>query len=215
MYEYEWTCSPYDTANDKYCLPDFGGNSSLFQLTWQDSTPEVAYVYSINSDELNCTGIVTALEFCYTSTIRDPSQRSAFLFLLFNRTSENMFEVLKSIQITATPSSATCMPSDPDRCCEVQEFKVQEQFSLSSPNLAIGFGPRQDSTILQQGFPDGQHPMYTAFSHTTTTSLDLGKTYDLGKSSNQSLRLAWMHIGKRRLFQHSYQHASHKLNVRY
>ena len=130
---YEWTCSPYDSANDKYYLPYFGETSEIFQFTWQDSTAGVSYVYPINSNELNCTRLVTALEFCYTTTI-PPSNNSVsevFNFLLLNRQTGNVFEVVNSILVRANPSQANCMNSNPRRCCEVMEFNPQDQFNIN------------------------------------------------------------------------------------
>ena len=195
---YEWTCSPYDSANDKYYLPYFGETSKIFQFTWQTSPVGITYVYRINSNELNCTGLVTALEFCYTTTIApsDNSAREAFNFLLLNRQTSNRFEVVKSILVRATPSQANCMNSNPRRCCEVMEFNPQDQFNITSPNLAIGFGPQRVSQINHQGLLSDLYPMYTTSTHLTSAPLNSGSTTDLNAPVDRSLRLAWLHISE-------------------
>jgi len=195
---YEWKCSPYDSAYDRYYLPYFGENSEIFQLTWENSLNEGSYVYPINDNELNCTGLVTALKFCYTTTLPlvNQSPRNAFLFFTLTRTSnaEFEFEVTRSIQVTATPSSTTCTQDDPHQCCEIKEFSLQDRFNITSPNLAVGFGPRQDSQIVRQGLSDGVYPIYTTSSHRSSASLNLGRTYTLNPSGEEALRLAWLHI---------------------
>ena len=195
---YEWTCSPYDSDNDKYCLPYFGETSEIFQFTWQSSTVGATYVYPINSNELNCTGLVTDLEFCYTTTIApsDSSARKAFNFLLLNRQTGNRFEVVKSILVRANPSQANCMSSNPHRCCEVMKFNPQDQFNITSPNLVIGFGPRRVSQINHQGLLSGLYPMYTTSTHLTSAPLNSGSITDLNAPVDRSLRLAWLHIGE-------------------
>jgi len=196
---YEWTCSPYDSDNNKYYLPYFGESSNIFQFTWQDSTDGVSYIYPINENELNCTGLVTALEFCYTTTAPSKSQssRSVFNFLTLTRTSDNVFEVVRSTQLSSNPNNgANCMPTDPRRCCDVHEFSQEDQFNLSSPNFAFGFGPQEGNKISYQGLYADLYPMFTANSHTSSSSLSPGNSFDLRSSEQQTLRLAWLHIGK-------------------
>jgi len=195
---YKWTCSPYDSANENYSLPYFGETSEVFELTWQISVVGVTYVYPINFNELNCTGLVTALEFCYTTTLplKNPSSRNAFQFLTLTRTSHTEFEVTRSIQVTATPSQERCRSGNPHRCCEIMEFSLQDQFNLITPNLAIGFGPQQDSQINPQRLFPGVYPMYTASSHISSTSLNSGSKYNLNAPSTRTLRLSWLHLGK-------------------
>ena len=108
---------------------------------------------------------MTALEFCYTTTtgLNDNSARDAFNFLLLNRQTGNVFEVVKSILVRANSSQATCVNSNLRRCCEVMEFNLQDQFNITSPNLAIGFGPRRVSQINHQGLFVGIYPMYSVF----------------------------------------------------
>ena len=188
---YEWRCSPYDSVRDEYYVPNFG-TSGLF-LSWLVSTVGVTYVYPINSSELNCAGIVTALEFCYNATafFDDKSTKNAFNFLLLNRQIDNVFEVTKVIQVTATPFQASCISGYPRRCCETMEFKLQDRFSITSPDLAIGFGPPQDNTIRvsHQGLHTAPYPMYSGFFYATNSSLSLGSTVDLKYPIEQSLRI--------------------------
>ena len=141
---------------------------------------------------------MTALEFCYT-TKTNPNENSArdvFDFLLLNRRTGNEFKVVKSTLVRATPQ-ANCMNSyNPRRCCEVFEFNSQGQFVITSPNLAIGFGSRRDGQLNHQGLQDNSYTMYTTSSHITTMSLNSGSIADLDAPVDQSLRLAWLHIGE-------------------
>ena len=199
---YKWTCSPYDSANDKYYLPYFGETSQVFQFTWQSSTVGTTYVYPINSSQLNCTGLVTALEFCYTTTLPSNNRgtRDALNFILLNRQTGNSFEETKTVLVTATPFAASCMSSNPRQCCEVMQFNPQDQFDItSSSNLAIAFGPQIDGRFSTQGFIPNQHPMYDATSYITSVAITPGSR-DFNAPIQQPLRLAWLHIGESRIY---------------
>ena len=151
----------------------------------------VEYVYPINSSELNCTGLVTALEFCYTTmySSNNPRTRNAFNFLLLHRQTGNSFEEANTVLVTATPPAAFCMSSNTHQCCEVMQFNPQDQFNItSSSNLAIAIGPQIDCRISPQGFFPVQHPMYDATSYITRV--------DFNAHVLQPLLLAWLHIGE-------------------
>jgi len=196
---YEWTCSPFDSASDRYYLPDNRDTSNIFQFTWQDSAYGVSYVYPINENKLNCTGLVTALEFCYTTAIppNNPNSTNAFQFLTLTRKHNNTFEVTKSIQVTATPSEARCVNTTHiHQCCEIMKFHLQDQFTIATNNLAIGFVP-QNSTIKLQGWHASLYLNYTASSYKLVSSRVLGNNItELGDQGNNSLRIFWLHIGK-------------------
>jgi len=195
---YEWTCSSYDSANDRYYLPDYGDTSNIFQFVWEASIVRGSYVYPINEDELNCTGNVTALKFCYTMTLspENSTPTNSFQFLTLTRNHSNTFEVTRSIQVTASPSEVTCMNnSHPHRCCEKKEFNPQDQFSITTPNLAIGF-VLQQSTVSLQGWHASAYLNYSASSYISSSSLTLGTMHDLGKQGNNALRIFWLHISK-------------------
>ena len=193
---YQWTCSPYDSDNDRYYLPYFGETSEIFDLMWQDSTVGATYVYPINSNELNCSGLVTALEFCYTTL--DFFDRNFFNFQILSRDLNNVFNVMKSILIRANPSTSTCNTFT-RRCCEIMEFDIQDQFNITSPDLAIAFGPRQHITKNHEGLVASLYPMYTDFFHIADVSLDIGSSADLNAPVLVSLRLAWLHISTYKL----------------
>ena len=197
---FEWSCSPYDSANDKYYLPYFGKTSKVIQLMRQPSIPFIT-IYPINTNEVNCTGLATALEFCYTTDlpleIRSP--RQAFQFFTLTRASETVFGVTRSIQVTATPTSARCDGNSVRRrCCEIMDFSLQDQFSINSSNLAIGFGPNQDSHIMPQTLSSLKYSV----SSRIVTMLSVINGVRVVSTSPRSppLRLAWLHIGKFTVF---------------
>ena len=200
---FEWTCSPYDSVNDKYYLPYFGETSEIFQFVWEPSKPGVTYVYPINSNELNCTGLVTALEFCYTTTIPPNNQTTTnfFNFQMLKMKTGNVFEVNKTILVRATPSAANCTNSNPRRCCEIMQFDTQDQFNITSPNLAFAIGPPREKIITHEGLFTGLYPMYSGLFYERNDPLNLMGTTTLGSPvSLQSLRLAWLHIGESNFF---------------
>ena len=197
---YEWKCSRYDSANDKYYLPYFGETSQVFQLTWEPSPVGVTYIYPINSNELNCTGLVTALEFCYTTTLspNNPTSRKFFNFQMLNMKIGNVFEVKKTIPVAATPT-ANCTNSNQRRCCEIMQFDTQDQFNITSPNLAFAIVPQKgNNKVILQGLYEDMYPMYSGLFY--EYSNPLMDTTTLDSPVNQSLRLAWLHVGESNFF---------------
>ena len=75
-------------------------------------------------------------------------------------------------------------------------FNPQDQFNITSPNLAIAFGPQRVSQINHQGLLSGSYPMYTTSTHLTSAYLNSRSITDLNAPVDRSLRLAWLHISE-------------------
>ena len=193
---YKWTCSPYDSANDKYYLPYFG--ETAFQFIWQSSTPGTTFIYPINGNDLNCAGLVTALEFCYTTTLpsNNPVGIDIFIFFLLDRLIATAFDITKTILVRATPFTAHCMNSNPRRCCEIMQFNNQDQFNITSSNLTVAIGPQLYNGSSYQGFFPGLHQMYDAITHLTSVPLTTGSMRFFNIPVQHPHRLAWLHIGE-------------------
>ncbi len=103
---------------------------------------------------LNCSGIVTAMEFCYASGVDDtPYGREFELFRLLILEQQNglTFRITNTIDGNTTPTTQICT----DRsftgtntirfCCDRLTFNTIDQFRLPAPNFA--FGITSDSIV--------------------------------------------------------------------
>ena len=100
-----WSCS--DGGSSELSFP-------LFQLQqmnrslWQDSRLGVSYVYPIPSASRNCSGTVTAIQFCYRLRHRMLLGRAVHVFTLNILASLNNFSRLSpSINVTSVPMVAS------------------------------------------------------------------------------------------------------------
>ena len=193
--QYEWTCSAYDTASNRYYLPDYGGEARVRGYTWEDSPPGVSYVYPI--DEINCNGIVTEVEFCYDERIalvNNPVSTLIFTLLTLNQNSDN-FTVTRLIEIYSTPNSDRCSGTGNTRqCCDIAILTSVEQFHLPAQNFSFGVSiPSQTNTAVLPGLSD---MIYRVPSYTTRNPLILGSKTNLGVITHQTLRIMWFHISE-------------------
>ena len=193
---YEWSCSAYNSTSDRYYLPDFGGPKSVRGYTWEGSPPGMSYAYPI--DEVNCTGIVTDVEFCYkaqVSLVRNPVSTPVFILVTLNHSSH--FTVAKSIEIRSMPNINKCSDSGSTyhHCCDIATLSLQNQFYLPAQNFVVGISiPRQSSNVTFQGFSSSLG-MYTTLSYATSVTLT-ENIPNLGGMTNQTLRLMWFRISK-------------------
>ncbi len=125
-----------DTVNNKYYLPDLGGRATVLGYTWQPSVPGATYIYDVDESTLNCSGTVTAVEFCYVRT--SASRRNVFDLLILTRQDSNSIRVTKSIPISFHPASDQCDSSDSSKCCDIMTLTEQNQFNISISNFLIG-----------------------------------------------------------------------------
>ncbi len=192
---YEWRCSPLDTDNNKYYLPDFGGTASVLGYTWQPSVPGTTYIYDVDESTLNCSGTVTAVEFCYFRTNSTKNHRNVFDLLTFTCQDSNSIRVTKSISISFHPSSDQCDSSDSSKCCGVITLTEQDQFNISTSNFLIGM-VNVETTNLAAPFTN----LYSRFE-TPSYQLSVGRPtansmLNVSSATTRPLRLMWFHISK-------------------
>ncbi len=189
---YEWRCSPFDTVNNKYYLPDFGGTATVLGYTWQQSVVGTTYIYEVDPSTLTCSGTVTAVEFCYSRTTG--SDRDVFDLLILTRQDSNSIRVTKSIPIRFHPSSDQCDSSDSSKCCDVMTLTEQNQFNIPTSNFLIGMNV--ETPNLAAPFVN----LYSRFE-TTQYQLSVGRPtansmLTLTGALTRPLRLMWFHISK-------------------
>ena len=79
---FRWKCSPLNETNNKYYLPDLEDWKN--ELEWEPSVFGRTYIYSVDGNKLNCSGTVTAVEFCYTPS-SDSELRKVFTLLVYTQ----------------------------------------------------------------------------------------------------------------------------------
>ncbi len=183
-----------DTVNNKYYIPDLGGTATVLGYTWQQSVPGVTYVYDVDESTLNCSGTVTAVEFCYVRT--SVSRRNVFDLLILTRQDSNSIRVTKSIPISFHPSSNQCDSSNPPECCDTMTLSDQDQFNIAASNFLIGMVNVVETPNLATPFPG----LYSKFE-TSSYQLSVGRptvnsVLTLTGAISQPLRLMWFHISK-------------------
>ena len=115
------------------------------------------YIYTIppESAQRNCSGTVTAVEYCYKATMPELQQTKDVFYILSltPSTQENdkiKFTVNRRININSTASDSICT-SIPDRtyawhlvCCENKSLEYQ----FPSSNFTFGIVARKDFRLL-------------------------------------------------------------------
>ncbi len=192
---YEWRCSPLDTINNKYYLPDFGGTASVLGYTWALSVVGVTYIYDVDESTLNCSGTVTAVEFCYFRTSSSRNHRNVFDLLILTRQDSNSIRVTKSIPISFHPSSDQCDSADSSQCCDIMTLTEQDQFDIAASNFLIGMVNVETPNLaafFANMYPRFQTPSYQLSVGRPTANSML----TLSGAISQPLRLMWFHISK-------------------
>ena len=84
--------------------------------------------------ELNCSGTVSQISYCYEPITLNLPQ--IVLQLLILEQSGDNFTLLNSIDVQSTPTDSVCF--DVDFCCDITTLAEKDRFQLPSPNFAFG-----------------------------------------------------------------------------
>ena len=133
-------------------------NSSL----WQDSQLGVSYVYPVLSASRNCSGTVTAIQFCYRLSHHRILGRVVLVFTLNILASlNNISRLLQSINVTSVPMVVGLQPdgggicynnSDDGQiyCCDHLHIDTLQTFTFPEEDFAIVISTsRTNETRLQ------------------------------------------------------------------
>ena len=131
-------------ANDHYILPDLGvGNDSALadmalNLRFLWSLSDVAYIYPV-PPTLNCSGTVSAVQFCYVLSGVLGTEREIFTLLTLGQSGLN-FVVSSVIPVSSTPTEQICTSALflGQFCCDVMLLNSMDQFDLPAANFAFG-----------------------------------------------------------------------------
>jgi len=198
-----WSCSPYDSIHEQYAIPYFGELEDLFQYQWQNSNEGVSYVYDINENELNCTGVITGIGFCFTAShnFHQLSSTDLFNFHII-ATNSTSFTVTQSISVTVIPSQSMCRETliGEFKCCDKMDFEQQYYVNLSSPNLSFGVSivPFSLGRGILQGFYENTDRQFVTMIGEFSFPLSYGMTYLKQSFNDRSLRTLWLNVGKKK-----------------
>jgi hypothetical protein len=133
-------------------IPDPYFNSASAFSSDEVADEDRVYIFSLppESPERNCSGCVTAVQFCYRAKLKDDQigvSRQAFTLLMM--TGENLlFRVSHRLPVRVTPSSSNCVVGlkvknrTPHDCCTSVRLP-DNRFQIASSNITFGVWVRQ------------------------------------------------------------------------
>lgn len=213
------SCSgEYEEDNFNYLFPNLWGNRNPDPSLWQDSMQGVSYVYPIPS-EVNCSGDITGIQFCYRTS--NTAIQQVFNFLILS-ISDSYVDVLESIALNSTDKNSTSMnpgmnnSSDDTNicmsfndtifyCCDTVVFE-RYMFQFPSKNLAIGITISTSTESILQEFHESYSQNYNVSSYFVNTNLMEGSTYNFTNAifSNETIHVIRLLIGKIKFSNYSY-----------
>ncbi len=158
---YEWSCSSLDASNGRYTVPGLGdiGNVSVAITIGRRLEQEFRSDTSIFPvpSTLNCSGTVSALEFCYNHqniSAEFGTNYHVFTLLILGRTGTFTFNVRHStiIRVYSTPTAQKCLDQPTvvqgemlmtRYCCDSMQLDMADYFSLPATNIAFGITPTE------------------------------------------------------------------------
>ena len=193
----EFRCSALDPATDSYHFPNLPLNDQTiagedFRLRRIDSSSGVTYIYPVSSAQVNCSGTVTALSYCYTAGDQ-MAEQLAFTFSTLEQTtgSANNFRVTDRIQVHTTPRDEICTHQF---CCDMMPLDMTDYFILpAASNFTFGISIPQSSqsSINVLGLRMPLVPHYQVNVNQQRAMITVGQ-----QVLNQGPRLFSLHISK-------------------
>ena len=212
----QWRCanSPYGDLG--HVFPDFGESSEPDPSLWQDSMFGVSFVYPISSSQINCSGIVTGIEFCYRTPLMDNQANLLIFTLLILKQSSGYFNVTKFIPVNSTSLNITslnssfemdsqqtdikCRYSDTELyCCDIVMLSEEDKFQFPAEDFAIGITTPNSAVAVLQKFQEGSDlQMYSVPFYIANMPLMDGNTYNFMDAmvSNATFHVVRLHISK-------------------
>ena len=187
-------CSALDATNNLYYFPSLRGplegNDEIvedfaFLNTYTSSVGGVTYIYSVPSTQVNCSGTVLAVEYCYRgSTGQLGTELLAFTLLTLEQNGRN-FNITDRIEVRTTPHSQICTESfsNIQYCCDTTSLNMADHFILPASNFAFGIAiPTSSVTLL------GYQRLFQV-AHYQTVIQSVESTFSVGNQVTQGLRL--------------------------
>ena len=205
--QYQWSCSTLlDTIGDRYRLPDLGdgddGTVAFIALGLQLSSEGTTHIYPVPST-LNCSGTVTAVEYCYRIRDSQLGTEQLVFTLLTLQQSGLEFTITDVIPISSTPMSDICTESifSIQYCCDILSLGMMDSFLLPAENFA--FGVQISSSVNLLGYRGNVFPQFVVeqfrYSQANFGAPVIGGRITLtdnDRESDRTLRLLQFFISK-------------------
>lgn len=155
---YEWSCSPLDVNSNHYTLPDlgYGDDENVASIGDHLAGSDDVDIYPVPST-LNCSGTVTALQFCYAGLVpvSDTGAHQygvdhvVFTLLILEQTNL-AFRILNLIEVRHIPTVLNCTDISNYRyCCDIFHLDTADYFSLLEQNFAFGMVRTPSTTLVE------------------------------------------------------------------
>ena len=193
-------CSALDAANNLYYfpnLPRLEGNDGIVAgaalvNTYTSSVGGVTYIYPVPLTQMNCSGTVLTVEYCYRgSTGQLGNELLAFTLLTLEQNGLN-FTITDRIEVRTTPRSQICTESisNIQYCCDTTSLNMADHFILPASKFACGIAIPPSSVSLL-GY---QHLFQVA--HYQTVIPSVGSTFPVGNQVTQGSRVLRFHLSE-------------------
>ena len=140
--QYQWSCSPLDTDNGRYYLPDLPVVDDEDLLPNKVAISAVGVVYIFPVPMVNCSGTVSAIRHCYVTTMGLTGTEELVFTLITLERAGLRITIDKAISVQSTPSQEICSrlgtSSLAQLCCDTFSLTETDQFFLPSQNFAFG-----------------------------------------------------------------------------
>ncbi len=212
---YEWSCSPLDASTNRFALPNLGdltdeNIASIAENLDGLEFRNAAIVYPVPST-LNCSGTVSAVEYCYRGPVNDivlGREYSVFTLLMLEQNGLN-FTVDDIFDIRSIPTLEVCTERDLrgtifQICCDSFPLDMTESFNLpTASNFAFGLiessFPAQLLRYNVNAFPEFLVDRFRSGSAVFGRPLRVGNSFTLFEGNLgafRALRVLQLVIGK-------------------
>lgn len=162
----------------------------------QGSVLNRVYIYPIPPAQVNCSGNISTIQFCYRSDRRLTTEQHIFTLLALDQTGLN-FRITKIIDVQSTPFDPICTPvrfTIYEFCCDILVLDTFDHFQLPT---AFGIVILDPAVINLLGFGVEDYTQYQVEDLFLTTqeaigNITTGRTFTLTNDSriiNQTLRI--------------------------
>ena len=153
---YEWNCSSLNVTNNRFTFPDlrYGDDENVANIS-----PGLVLSSAIDVDifpvpsTLNCSGTVSAIEFCYSINFlidRLGKETRALTLMILEQNGLN-FRITDLIDVRSNSTAQKCTNlMFRSYCCDTIILREERRFHLPVSNFAFGTIPERSSIFSAQ-----------------------------------------------------------------
>ncbi len=122
---------------------------SVNELT--ESTLGRTFIYILSPAELNCAGMLSAIELCYSihqkNIVHAPADGYLIFHMLVIDKNGQYYTVRESVDVRSKPERQKCTTSkNPRYCCDIVDVDVKD-VTLPNENVVIGINTPSNSPV--------------------------------------------------------------------